>query len=357
MLIEAQGVYDDQERIVDVLCFTKSKETSDVRLGTAEVDANADNNEDAESNPSEEANIFDDKEAPEELDVDPPETDSAVQPAGARDDGDNAIDGDNAESTSGKKNEIEEDAVEGQNDGADAEDLEGDLNVTAMEATTSAHDDWLHRGPFLFDVDFHTYMRFVERKPRSRTQKVTDVDRIEHCFLFDSHYALAGSYWQHWVTEGKSRLVVMEALKCPLPNLNKGEDNAVFKSLIGTLMKCPGPGRCADPLLCKAGFFQVTVPESSKQTDESELPQWIVEGPVQSSELPQRRVKIPCPLSITRRTHADNVPSTFSCRLQWKARRAEIDVLAEQARELTERAKRIPVPANITLARGWLLSV
>ena len=28
------------------------------------------------------------------------------------------------------------------------------LNITAFEATTSAHDDWLHRGPFLFEMDF-----------------------------------------------------------------------------------------------------------------------------------------------------------------------------------------------------------
>ena len=87
------------------------------------------------------------------------------------------------------------------------------------------------------------------------------VDRAEHCFLFDPHYALAKSHWQEVVTEGRSKLVVMEALRCALPNVNNGEDNAGFKSLIGTLIKCPGPGHCADPLFCKARVFQVTVPE------------------------------------------------------------------------------------------------
>ena len=149
------------------------------------------------------------------------------------------------------------------------------------------------------------------------------VDRAEHCFLFDPHYALAKSHWQQVVTEGHSKLVVMEALRCPLPNVNNGEDNALFKSLIGTLLKCPGPGHCADPLgICKAGFFQVTVPESSKQTHESELPDWIswLKCPQRNRFLPRR-----CPLRVSRRTHADNVASTFSCRLQWKARRAEIE--------------------------------
>ena len=170
------------------------------------------------------------------------------------------------------------------------------------------------------------------------------VDRAEHCFLFDEHYALAKSHWQQLVTEGHSKLVVMEALKCPLPHLNNGEDNAVFKSLIGTLIKCPGPGRCADPLFCKAGFFQVTVPESSKQTEESELPNWIDHEAFTSR---------PCPLRIHRSTHADNMASKFSCRLQWKARRAEIEVLASEAERSSNRAKRIPVLADITLLRGF----
>ena len=136
----------------------------------------------------------------------------------------------------------------------------------------------------------------------------------------------------------------MEALKCPLPSLNNGEDNAVFKSLIGTLIKCPGPGHCADPLFCKAGFFQVTVPDSSKQTLPSELPDWIDHD---------RCIPVKCPLRISRRTHADDVSSTFSCRLQWKARRAEIEVLAKQANDLSHDAKRIAVLADTTLVRGF----
>ena len=48
-----------------------------------------------------------------------------------------------------------------------------------------------------------------------------------------------------------------------------------------------------------------------------------------------------------------DVASTFSCRLQWKARRAEIAVLAEQAADLSRDAKRIPVLADTTLVRGF----
>ena len=47
------------------------------------------------------------------------------------------------------------------------------------------------------------------------------------------------------------------------------------------------------------------------------------------------------------------MPATFSCRLQWKARRAEIEVLAKQADDLSNDAKRIPVLADTTLIRGF----
>ena len=151
-------------------------------------------------------------------------------------------------------------------------------------------------------MDFHTYIRFTARKPRPKHGKVCDGDRVEHVFLFDSHYALAASHWQEMKTDGRCTLVVMEALRCPQPSLNNGEDNAVFKSLIGPLIKCPGPGHCADPLFCRAGFFQVNVPESAIKTP--------------ASELYQRSIKRS--LSITRATHPDTVPSTFSCRLQWQ---------------------------------------
>ena len=182
------------------------------------------------------------------------------------------------------------------------------------------------------------------RSPRAKSSKVTDADRAEHAFLFDAHFALSTFHWQVLKTDGRKTLVMMEALRCPPASLNNGEDNAVFKSLIGTLIKCPGPGQCANPLFCKAGFFQVKVPESAVQTPASELPHWID---------PERYTPIACPLRISRKTHADDAPSTFSCRLQWKARRAEIEVLARQAESLADTAKRIPVLADTTLVRSF----
>ena len=354
MLIEPYMASDDQARHVDVLCFSdRSALSSDHQADVPDTDSVI-------------LPVAFEAEA---------ENDSAVLPVALEAEADNNVDDVNS-LCSQEDHHGSQQATETLDNGVDVEVLEEELDITVFEATTSVHDDWLHRGLFLFDMDFHTYVRFTVRKPRPKLHKVSDVDRAEHCFLFDSHYALAKTHWQQLVTDGHAKLVVMEALKCPLPRLNNGEDNAVFKSLIGTLIKCPGAGHCADPLFCKAAFFQVTVPESSNQTTASELPDWIDHVQCTPVKCPFRMqtthadnnaspttthadisdepsTKQQRMHTISRRTHADNVPSTFSCRLQWKARRAEIDVLAKQATDLSNDAKRILVLADTTLLRGF----
>ena len=37
--------------------------------------------------------------------------------------------------------------------------------------------------------------------------------------------------------------------------MNEGEENALFKAMHCTLLRCPGPGSCADPLMCAAALF------------------------------------------------------------------------------------------------------
>ena len=50
--------------------------------------------------------------------------------------------------------------------------------------TTSAHDDWLRRGPFLYDFDFHTYVKCVRRVPRPRN--IRNEGDIDVCLCFCS---------------------------------------------------------------------------------------------------------------------------------------------------------------------------
>ena len=171
---------DAQARPIDVLCVTEADadravqpvdhptDASDtdraVQPVALETDA-TNNDDDVRSNSSAESNILDDSGAPEDAHADCQETHTAAQPYESH-----GIDGGNAEA------------------------FEEDLNITALEATTSAHDDWLHRGKFLWRMDFHTYIRFTVRKPRPKDLQISDADRAEHVFLFDSHYALAASH-------------------------------------------------------------------------------------------------------------------------------------------------------------------
>ena len=42
-------------------------------------------------------------------------------------------------------------------------ELDADLiQMKTLRATTSTHDDWLHRGPYLHDIAFHTYAEYID---------------------------------------------------------------------------------------------------------------------------------------------------------------------------------------------------
>ena len=182
---------DEQARHVDVLCFTATNK-SDTGRAVLPVEHHADesdtdravlpvawepavenNEEEVQSNTSEEDHILNDSDAPDDSHLNDANTSSAVRP------------GDSEDIAEDNKKDAQQ-ASETLDDNANAEPLEKDLDIAALDATTSAHDDWLHRGPFLFDMDFHTYIRFTVRKPRPKEVKVSDADRAEHIFLFDS---------------------------------------------------------------------------------------------------------------------------------------------------------------------------
>ena len=184
-------------------------------------------------------------------------------------------------------------------------DIMDDMEITTLTNTTSLYDDWLHRGPFLADLDMHTYIAHVVRIPKPTKARLSDTQRFQDVFLFDDHYELANSHWQQLQTHGFHALPMLEALRCPPPDFNNGEDNAVYKSLFGTHLSCPGKSRCSDPLLYRPAFF------------------------------------------------ASSEPGKSNCRQQWKARRAEIEVLATRAEEKCNSAKRIPVLADTMLLRTY----
>ena len=187
------------------------------------------------------------------------------------------------------------------------EDVEADLvQMKTLRSTTSAHDDWLHRGPFLHDMPFHTYCEYIDRVrlPRKAPPDIRQ-------FLFEPHYALSRTYCQQPTTP--ARVPVLEALKFPPPGEATAEENAQYKGLVGSLRCCTCPDGCSDPLLFKPLLFLAG--GAAKPAPQSER---------------------------------------WSFRLAWKARRAELEVLATRGEEKIDRAKRVSCIWDTTLFRGWL---
>ena len=155
MLIEAQMPCDDQVRHVDVLCFSKPDankavlpadhriEESDIQSAVQSVALGA---EDGDSSSSEQEHILNENADLEDQRADHLESDSAVQPVAPHG---IEIDADSVAQPSDTNSRNAPQASETLNADGSAAAFEEDLNITALEATTSAHDDWLHRGTFL----------------------------------------------------------------------------------------------------------------------------------------------------------------------------------------------------------------
>ncbi len=191
--------------------------------------------------------------------------------------------------------------------GDDSEDPKSKANadlvqMKTLRETTSTHDDWLHRGPYLHDLPFHTYTEYVDRVRMPR-QCPSDTQ----LFQFEPHYALSGSYCQ--VIRTPARIPVLEALRFMPPGEGTAEDNALYKHIVGSLTRCTCTGTCSDPLLFKP--FLCYTPTATKSE------QW-------------------------------------RFRPAWKARRAELEVLARRGERKTERARRVPCIHDTTLVRGRL---
>ena len=174
--------------------------------------------------------------------------------------------------------------------------------MKTLRATTSAHDDWLRRGLYLHDIAFHTYTEYVDRVRLPR-RALADTQ----LFPFEPHYALSRSYGQRIRTP--ACIPALEALKFVPPEERTREENALYKLLVGSLVRCTCPESCCDPLLFKS--------------------------------------------RLTRSGSAAK-PGSWSWRLTWKARRAELEVLARRGECKTDNARRVPCILDTTMLRGLL---
>ena len=180
--------------------------------------------------------------------------------------------------------------AEGQEKTVDADDLVP-ASVHVFRQTTSLIDDWLHRGPALMDLDLDNYSIEIERVDVRRVKSLHEHQRV--IIPFDAHYSLTA---EGFAQQKRSRRVIPRIVgpQCKSVGTDNGEDNALYKQLLCTPLRCRGQDQCADP----RNFAPLLFP---------------------------------------------NRATKFCFAPAWKARRAHMEVLADKGEEKLQRAKRIPV--------------
>lgn len=196
--------------------------------------------------------------------------------------------------------------VDGQrsHSGTDDEDPEdrnepgtGVWKTATLKTTSSLHDDWLHRGPFLQSLSWFVYASRVRRVPKPKTLQ----KNMLH-FPFDSHYLLAAMYCQTFSIQMRVPRLIGPHL--PLPE--EEEDHAAFMMMLFSTYHCQGVGCCTDPLNCRPVLVKANSTNNKHRFSEA-----------------------------------------------WKARKAEITRHANAARVKTERSRKIPVVHDTTVAKQW----
>ena len=181
--------------------------------------------------------------------------------------------------------------------------------------TFNHRDDWLHRGEALHDMDYYHYARFVGRVPLPRAGDPSlFLKRVGVWHCFDSHYALSTTHVQ--VLHEFAKTVQNVGPQCKRSVADGGEDNAIYKTYYHSCVHCPGADECANPLLYRPLLFPY------------------IEDMDRYLALLQRSPQLS-------RVEMRFLPA-------WRARRSEIEVLADRAARKHDAARRIGVPHDTT---------
>ena len=101
--------------------------------------------------------------------------------------------------------------------------------------------------------DYH-YQCYTERAelPRKGNPE-TFLHKVGVYHHFASHYALSCTHVQ--VLRPLPKTMRNVGPQCKRSSANKGEDNATYKAYHHSLVQCPGPDDCANPLLYRSLLF------------------------------------------------------------------------------------------------------
>ena len=185
--------------------------------------------------------------------------------------------------------------------------------------TLNHRDDWLHRGLALRDMDYFHYARYIDRIELPRQGSGQSFQKRHGVYwLFDGHYAYAASHVQ--ILRKQPRTVQNVGPQCKRSDVNSGEDNALYKAYFHTCVHCPGADECANPLVYQSLLYP-------RIDNIDKYLAWLQCTP-----------------------GAQRIETRFAP--AWKARRYEIEVLADRAATKHDRAMRIGVIHDTTLCKG-----
>ena len=175
--------------------------------------------------------------------------------------------------------------------------------VCTFTKGVSLLDDILHRGVALQDMDFYHYAKFIERTPIPHREDVLALHaQVGQFFVFEPHYCMSARFVQ--TLRSRRKVVRFIGPNCQRSNVNEGEENAQYKAFLFSTVRCTGCGECANPLLFRSALA----------------------------------------MKANRR---------FGFAPAWKARRAEIEVLADRAQAKKREARRVEVLQDTTAFRAY----
>ena len=191
-----------------------------------------------------------------------------------------------------------------------------------MHSTTSRHDDWLHRGPFLADLPWLVYMMRVQRvrKPLGANADYSQL------FFFDDHYTIGVLYCQQIQYCTQLAIPRIVGSVCPPMEEDGGEAHARYKLILFSRTRCPGRLACADPMLFRSSIFPSDDPDSTEIAHARLSNLKAVSKALAQGSRTQRRAFLPA----------------------WRACRCEFEIKAQTAMKKEHCARKIAVVADTT---------
>ena len=142
----------------------------------------------------------------------------------------------------------------------------------------------------------------------------------------------------------------MVGTACVQQHVEDGEPNALFKATLFTPLRCQGPDYCAEPSQCEPAL---SPPPSRVLSHRPHCKAGSQHIPIDTRRDTRSVWLCRCEDHETTPIQRTCANGKANFRLAWRARKAQIDVLAASGQEKLDRARRIPVIRDCAQFKQW----